>query len=139
MSALTPVKLFTIKQPDIEELLERRPDLKTPLNDGAWDEGRAFATLLSVMGLGSGRQRVAYLVLSILSRLGEMPVRRTRYPFPLRRHDIAAVVGMSEVHVSRVMAEFRDKGIMHLEQRELVVEDPIALERIGLVSRGSSQ
>lgn len=135
ITALTPVSLFSVNARDLDDLLTRRPDLRAPLEDGAWDEGKAFATLLSVVGLGSGRERVAYLVLSILSRLGQLPVRKSSYPFPLRRQDIAAVVGMSEVHVSRVMAEYRDGGIMHLDHRTLHIEDPVALERIGHVSR----
>ncbi|MCW5717565.1 MAG: Crp/Fnr family transcriptional regulator [Bauldia sp.] len=135
ISALTPVSFFSVKARDLDDLLTRRPDLGTTLEDGAWDEGKAFATLLSVVGLGSGRERVAYLVLSILSRLGELPVRKTSYPFPLRRQDIAAVVGMSEVHVSRVMAEYRDGGIMHLDHRTLYVDNPVALECIGHVSK----
>lgn len=138
IQALTPVTLFTVKAADLDGLLARRPDLAGSLDTGTWDEGKAFATLLSVIGLGSGRERVAYLVLSILSRLGELPVRKAGYRFPLRRQDIAAIVGMSEVHVSRVMAEYRDAGIMHLDHRTLFVEDPVALERIGRVSRAIS-
>lgn len=135
ITALTPVSLFSVTARDLDALMTRRPDLGTNLEEAAWDEGKAFATLLSVVGLGSGRERVAYLVLSILSRLGQLPLRRKSYPFPLRRQDIAAVVGMSEVHVSRVMAEYRDGGIMHLDHRTLFIEDPIALERIGHASK----
>ncbi len=139
LNAITPITLFSVKERDLDDLLTRRPDLGAALRDGTWDEGKAFATLLSVIGLGSGRERLAYLVLSILSRLGELPVRKARYPFPMRRQDIAAVVGMSEIHVSRVMADYRDSGIMHLQHKTLSVADPVALETIGLATRGLSK
>jgi hypothetical protein len=44
--------------------------------------------------------------------------------FPLRQHHIADATGLTPVHVSKVLTEFRRNGLMRIGDRTLTVLDP---------------
>jgi CRP-like cAMP-binding protein len=58
-------------------------------------------------------------------------IRDQRYPFPLRQQHIADAVGLTSVHVSRVLGLFRDRRLLALSEGVLTVFNPSELERIG--------
>jgi CRP-like cAMP-binding protein len=53
--------------------------------------------------------------------------------FPLRHHHIADATGLSLVHVSKVLSEFRRSGIVKIGDRSLTILEPEALQRIALM------
>ncbi|MFX5332309.1 helix-turn-helix domain-containing protein [Acinetobacter baumannii] len=53
-----------------------------------------------------------------------------RYPFPLRQQHVADAVGLTPVHVSRVVSAFRDRGIADMSNGLLEVVDRHELERL---------
>jgi CRP/FNR family transcriptional regulator, anaerobic regulatory protein len=53
-----------------------------------------------------------------------------RYPFPLLQRHIADLTGLTHVHVSRVLSEFRDAGVMNLSKGYLTIVNLTDLERI---------
>ena len=58
-------------------------------------------------------------------------IREQRYPFPLRQQHIADAVGLTPVHVSRVLSLFRDRRLVTLSEGALTVFNLPELERIG--------
>jgi len=58
-------------------------------------------------------------------------IREQRYPFPLRQQHIADAVGLTPVHVSRVLSLFRERGLVVLSDGVLQVFNLPELERIG--------
>jgi CRP-like cAMP-binding protein len=55
---------------------------------------------------------------------------------PITQVDLADVVGLTPVHVNRVLRQLRQDGLIELEGRVLRISDPARLERVG--SGGSS-
>ncbi len=83
-------------------------------------------------GQRSAEERIAYLFLNLISRISARTmVRDQRYPFPVRQQHIADAVGLTPVHVSRVLGLFRDRRILSLSEGVLHVADFQQLERIG--------
>ena len=58
-------------------------------------------------------------------------IRGQRYAFPLRQQDIADIVGLTPVHVSRVFTKFRQSGVIELAGGTLAILNLPELERIG--------
>ena len=86
------------------------------------------------LGRRSAEERIAYVFLHLMRRLAlSNVIRENRYPIPLRHHQIAAVTGLTAVHVSRILTIFRDRGLCRLSDGTLEVEDVFELERIGSV------
>ncbi|BAM90666.1 putative transcriptional regulatory protein [Bradyrhizobium oligotrophicum S58] len=99
------------------------------------DNGRASYELITVLGQRPAERRIAHLLLSLIRRIaahGEIPDQR--YPFPLKQQHIADAVGLTSVHVSRVLALFRERNILTLADRTLQVTDPAALERLAALN-----
>jgi CRP-like cAMP-binding protein len=86
----------------------------------------------TALGQYSAEERIAYLLLHLTRRISARSViREQRYLFPLRQQHIADAVGLTPVHVSRVLSLFRDRGIVGLSDGVLQVFNPHELERIG--------
>jgi DNA-binding GntR family transcriptional regulator len=52
---------------------------------------------------------------------------------PLTQYDLADIVGISPVHVNRVLQTLRGEGLIDLKGRWLQVRDLEALQRLGEV------
>ena len=50
--------------------------------------------------------------------------------FPLRQHHIADAVGLTPVHVSKLLSDFRRNGLIRLSERTLVILDPDRLRAL---------
>jgi CRP-like cAMP-binding protein len=95
-------------------------------------EVEAAERMQTALGQYSAEERIAYLLLHLTRRIAARSVtREQRYPFPLRQQHIADAVGLTPVHVSRVLSLFRDRGIVGLSDGILQVFHPHELERIG--------
>lgn len=96
------------------------------------DDGREAYELLTSIGRRSAEARIAHLLLGLKDRIAAHHVSHDhRFPFPLRQQHIADAVGLTPVYVSRVLARFRDRGILTIAEGTLEITDPAALETIG--------
>ena len=85
--------------------------------------------LIVDLGRRSAAERIARLILGLVERLHARNM--TSGPFevdcPLRQHHIADATGLTPVHVSKLLSEFRRKGLMRLSERSLTILDPAGL------------
>jgi CRP/FNR family transcriptional regulator, anaerobic regulatory protein len=84
------------------------------------------------LGRRSAEERVSRLILGLVDRLSEHRVLQNHpYAFPLLQRHIADLTGLTPVHVSRVMTEFRRAGLIRLTKRSLTITNLTGLEKIG--------
>ncbi len=99
------------------------------------DNGRASYELITVLGQRPAERRIAHLLLSLMRRVAAHSVMQNhRYPFPLKQQHIADAVGLTSVHVSRVLALFRDRKILTISEGTLEVTDLAELERLAALN-----
>ena len=81
----------------------------------------------------SSTQRVARLLLSLERRLDERGLAQNgSFKFPLRHRHIADALGLTTVHVNRIMTLLRGQGIIELEKQVLRIkgrEELVALSK----------
>lgn len=88
--------------------------------------------LMIALGQRSAEERIAYLFLHLMQRIAARSViREQRYPLPLRQQHIADAVGLTAVHVSRVISLFRSQGLIDFSSGVLQVLNLPELKRIG--------
>ena len=78
-------------------------------------------------------ERIARLILDLrhrLQRRGSVQGFPPEFEFPLRRHHIADALGLTPVHVSKVLSDFRRRKLLDLNGRTLTLLDPAGLGRI---------
>lgn len=84
------------------------------------------------LGRANAEERVAALLLELRNRLLRLGVPVSeRYPLPLTQEQIADHVGLTTVHVNRVLRRFRDLGMVSVNRGEVVfLENVGALEEL---------
>ena len=71
------------------------------------------------------------MILDLQARLAErgMANGQTIY-FPLRQHHVADATGLTSVHVSKVLTDFRRRGLIEISARSLTILDPAGFQRV---------
>jgi CRP-like cAMP-binding protein len=132
VKALTEVQISGLQRAEIQSRLAANPGVLRALAKSLIDEAAAADEMRVALGQRSAEERIAYLFLHLMQRLAARSMfREQRYPFPLRQQHIADAVGLTPVHVSRVLSLFRARGIVELSEGVLRVSNLAELERIG--------
>lgn len=132
VNALTDIQVSRLASGEIRKKCLADEALMLAVFNSMTDNGRDAYQLLTAMGRLPADARIAYLLLSLMPRIASRSVIADhRYPFPLRQQHIADAVGLTAVHVSRVLGQFRDRGILSLAGETLEVTDLPELERMG--------
>jgi CRP-like cAMP-binding protein len=83
------------------------------------------------LGRCSAEERVSRLILGLVGRVSGHCARPNHpYAFPLLQRHIADLTGLTPVHVSRVMTEFRNAGLMRVTKGFLTITNLASLEQI---------
>jgi CRP-like cAMP-binding protein len=129
--ALTSVQISGFARSEIRDRFFANAETQTAIAQSFVADARDATEFLAVLGQCSAEQRIAYLLLHLIRRIAARHViREQRYPFPLRQQYLADAVGLTPVHVSRVLSLFRNRRIAVLSEGVLEVIDLPALQRI---------
>lgn len=132
VKALTEIQVSGMRRAEVRARLAISPDILNALAKCGIAELEAADRMQAVLGQLSSEERIAYLFLLLMERIAARSViREQRYPFPLRQQHIADAVGLTPVHVSRVISLLRERGIVELSDGFLKVFDLPELKRIG--------
>lgn len=87
--------------------------------------------LILDLGRRTAEERIAHLILVLADRLAIRGFGSGAViEFPLRQHHIADAMGLTPVHVNKVLSAFRRSGLIDIEGRSLAILDPIRLRRV---------
>jgi CRP-like cAMP-binding protein len=131
VEAITDVRYRTFGRAELKTILLDRPELFDKLAK-TWIEEKVRADQLTVdLGRRAADERIARLILSLMERLAQrgMTTGETM-DFPLRQHHIADATGLTSVHVSKVLSEFRRNRLIEITDRSLAILDLDGLRRI---------
>jgi CRP/FNR family transcriptional regulator, anaerobic regulatory protein len=137
VEAITEVRYHAFKRGDLKATLLKDPDLFDKLSQ-AWAEEKTRADQLIVdLGRRPADERIARLIMNLAERLerrGMMgrldTMAAIEMDFPLRQHHIADATGLTPVHVSKMLSEFRRNGLIRISDRTLTILDPAGFRRI---------
>jgi len=121
---LTPARVAAVPRQAFETEILRRPALLRAL----WhmqlvDEGTLRAWIVS-MGRRDSVQRVAHLMCELYMRAGNIGlVTDQHFELPLTQTVLGDALGLTPVHVNRVLRRLRLEDVMELRQGSLVISD----------------
>jgi CRP/FNR family transcriptional regulator len=98
------------------------------------EEERRLHSWVTGLGVGSAEERLALLFTDFRGRLalsGAISRDALSYAMPLTQVQLGQCVGITAVHVNRVLREFRDEGILTVRNGEVTIND---LERLGKIA-----
>jgi CRP-like cAMP-binding protein len=121
-----------MRRAEVQSRLAHNPTVVMALAKTCSVEAESSDQVITTLGQFSAEERIAFLLLHLMQRIATRNViREQQYPFPLRQQHIADAVGLTAVHVSRILGTFRDRGIVELSNGVLKVADLAELEHLG--------
>ncbi len=124
LGTLTPVTLARVPAQAIRDLTASGPALAEAL----W-----WQTLIAIdiqrewtvsLGRRNAVERLAHLFCEVSARLAEVGLSDgSTCELPLTQADLADALGLSTVHINRVMQELRSSGLVALRNKRLTIHD----------------
>jgi CRP/FNR family transcriptional regulator len=128
---LTDVEYCMYDRDELMESLRTEPKVFRQFAEMLAAELEEADQLVTDMGRRSAEQRIARLILSLMSRLAaRKQVHDNAFEFPLRQQHIADATGVTSVHVSRIVSQMRDSGLIDIRARKLKVLRPTELQQM---------
>jgi CRP-like cAMP-binding protein len=129
IATLTPAKIASITPSDMDDLLSR-PSIARAL----WLANLADANTLRAWIINIGRRdaagRVAHLLCELFVRHRTAgSARLDGFDFPLTQVEIGDALGLTPVHVNRVMRHLREAGLISIKNRSVDILDLSRLEK----------
>ena len=131
VAALTPCRLGEIPGARIREATDREPEVAAVLlRRLRLDEAIAREWIVN-LGNRDATARMAHLLCEVRARLDAVGLAgEDGYALPLGQGELGEALGLSSVHVNRVLRELRVAGLVTLANRRLTIHDRPGLERL---------
>jgi CRP/FNR family transcriptional regulator len=131
VEAITEVHYRCFRREDLKSMLLTDPEMLDKISR-LWIDGKLRAHDLAVdLGRRTADERIARLILGLKDRLtGRGLAQGETIDFPLRQHHVADATGLTAVHVSKVLSEFRRRGLIEINDRCLTILKPAEFQRI---------
>lgn len=129
--ALTPCRIAAVPHERVQDITERHPHLTRLLWLNTLIDGAIHREWLVSLGRYQAPAQMGRLFCELYLRLETVGLARDgRYSFPLTQEEIGDVLGLSTVHVNRVLQELRRDGLITLQGGSLAIHDWDRLVRV---------
>ena len=130
--ALAPCSIAHIAHVHLRELIRERPEVANALWRDTLIEAAVFREWILNVGRRPADQRMAHLFCEIIQRFDAAGLGgRGSYELPLTQTELADALGLSAVHVNRVLQEIRGRGLIEFHKSTLSVRDAAGLRQLG--------
>jgi CRP-like cAMP-binding protein len=121
---ITPLQASEFKQRDLLDAFTRSPRLSTAVLWAASRDEAMVVEHLVNLGRRNAAQRMGHFLLELAARLQLVGMAtRAGYACPLSQYLLADALGLSAVHVNRVLRELREEGLMTFQKGRVVFDD----------------
>jgi CRP-like cAMP-binding protein len=121
---ITPVQASEVKQSDLLAAFSATPRLATAVLWAASRDEAMVVEHLVDLGRRSATERMAHFLLELGARLRLVGMAdRAGFACPLSQYLLADALGLSAVHVNRVLRELREEGLLTFQKGRVVFDD----------------
>lgn len=125
---ITPVQASEVRQRDLLAAFSQTPRLATAVLWAASRDEAMVVEHLVDLGRRNATERMAHFLLELGARLRLVGMAdRTRFACPLSQYLLADALGLSAVHVNRVLRELREEGLVTFQKGQVTFDDYDAL------------
>lgn len=129
--AVQTARLCMFPRARLGELFAQHPRLGTLFYSLGMLEVSELNDRLRALGRTDGKARLAHLFLSIAERMRVLHGRtEKRLHVPLTQSDLADAVGLTAIHVNRLLKEMTQEGLIVRSRREIELCDEDELRRL---------
>lgn len=141
VSTLTPCRVARLSRSALQSAIDRTPGLARAFLALAIQENGVLIRRTVSLGRRTAREQVAHFLCELVTRLNwdADPAAYVKRILPLTQAELADVLGLSTVHVNRVLQRLRADGLARLAGERLEIVDWTGLAAVGEFRMGSSQ
>ena len=124
IATLSPCRFVRIPKEEVLALLDN-PRLARALMCASLVDAAVLREWLVNLGQREGPERVAHLFCELLLRMRAVGLTPSGdgYELPLTQVDLADTMGMTNVHMNRVLQALRGQGLISFKSRKIVIPD----------------
>jgi CRP-like cAMP-binding protein len=131
IQTITPAVVATIDRARLDTIFEERRAVATAMYIAQLVDEGIMRSWITSMGRRSSIERVAHLMCELYIRGQNVdPTTEPRLALPLSQLLLADALGMTPVHLNRMIKELRLGGAMKLQRGSLIITDPTKLVEI---------
>jgi CRP/FNR family transcriptional regulator len=140
VQAVTNVEVCIINNVSVKKLLKEHNDVAVRLIETLSDNSHLYQQHLLGMGRKHAKEALAFLIMDLYTRVQKDTDNRANndelHFFPLNQEGMADILGLTKVHISRVISQFKKDKLIECSHRKLKVLDEDKLSAIGSWSAG---
>ncbi len=136
IKAVTDVRVCMFLDSSIKRMIKQQPEIAQRLIDLQLSDAVLCNQRLLNLGSKTATQSLAYLIMELYSRI------RVQSPkmfdsntgetfFPLNQEDMGDALGLTKVHINRIIVAFKEQGLIACGHKKLKVIDEEQLSEIG--------
>ncbi|SJZ94577.1 Crp/Fnr family transcriptional regulator [Consotaella salsifontis] len=131
LATLAPSRLAYVPHDALRQLTAERPKLTACLWRQTIIDSSMFLEWMTGLGRRAAPSRLAHLICEVMARLAIVGlVDEGQTILPVTQADLADALGLSYVHVNRILQEFSREGLLDFRRRLLTVHDWPRLKEI---------
>jgi len=123
--ALTRVRIATIPAHRFAELVDRHPAIAAGFRKAALIEQAILRAWVVNLGQRDARERMAHLFCELERRMKDhgLLLSDGGFALPLTQQELGAALGLTSVHVNRVLQRLRNEALIDLDHGFLRIQD----------------
>ncbi len=131
IQTITAARVATISRSEIDALMDNHPNIARAMYIAQLvDEGVMRAWIVSI-GRRTSPQRVAHLICELYLRAHNVGMTTGEsFDLPISQIILADALGMTAVHINRVLKELRLAGAMAVNRGSVTISNPVRLVQI---------
>ena len=132
LATITPSKIALIRHRDIHDLARQFEGISTAFWRDSLIDAAIFREWMVGIGRRSAHQRIAHLLCEMATKMRVVGLNQgNSYPWPVTQQEVADALGLSNVHVNRVLADIQRDGLLSMTRGYCTIEDWDGLVRLG--------
>jgi len=130
-AALTDAVVSSVDARNMAGLFDKLPRLAAAILWAASRDGATIIDHLVDVGRRSAVERVAHFLLELGERLQLVGLAsENEYECPLTQYDLADALGLSPIHVNRVLRRLREQELLTMKSHRVVVHNKARLNKL---------
>lgn len=131
IQAITTAMVATVAQPQMHAMMLDHPNIAQAMYIAQLIDESVMRAWIVSMGRRSATERVAHLICELYLRACNIGLTgEDEFALPLSQLVLADALGMTVVHINRILKDLRLAGAMALKRGSVTIIDPVKLVQI---------
>jgi CRP-like cAMP-binding protein len=131
IGTITPIRIAAISRDRMMDVFALRPRISAALWWSSMQEEAMLRERIVSLGRRDARGRIAYILCELLWRHAAVGLTRSRtFQLPLTQTELGDTLGLTPVHVNRILKEFRSQGLISIDRTIISMLDLRRLQEI---------